>query len=334
MDVVKPSRLLFLVLLSLVVIVIVLATTGRRNLADNNKINPSNTNPGFDWHPPDTSQISFTPEGNLIHYGRDLIANTALYLGPKGSVAAITNGMNCQNCHLDAGTKFLGNNYGAVFSTYPRFRERSGTIENIYKRVNDCIERSLNGSRGLDTMSREMQAIKAYITWLGQNVPKDVKPVGSGIADLPFPDRSSDPVKGERVYMQNCQRCHGTNGEGTLNGEGTAYIYPPLWGAHSYTTAAGLYRISRFAGYVKLNMPFDAPHNSRSITEDEAWDVAAFVNSQPRPDRKYPKDWPNIAGKPVDHPYGPYADNFSETQHKYGPFEPIRLARSKKQAAK
>ena len=128
MEVVRPSRLLFLVISSLVLIVIVLATTGRRDLAVSNKTNSSNTNPGFDWHPPDTSQISFAPEGNLIHYGRDLIANTAVYLGPKGSVAAITNGMNCQNCHLDAGTKFFGNNYGAVFSTYPRFRERSGTI--------------------------------------------------------------------------------------------------------------------------------------------------------------------------------------------------------------
>ena len=179
-----------------------------------------------------------------------------------------------------------------------------------------------------------MQAIKSYITWVGHNVPKNVKPVGSGIADLPYPDRSADPVKGQRVYMQNCQRCHGTNGEGALNAEGTAYIYPPLWGDHSYTTAAGLYRISRFAGYAKHNMPFDAPHNSRSITDDEAWDVAAFVNSQPRPDKKYPKDWPNISGKPVDHPFGPFADNFSEAQHKYGPFEPIRLARSKKQSAK
>ena len=334
MGLVKSKRLLFLVMLSLIVIVVVLATTGRKDLAGNNKTNPSNTKPGFDWHPPDTSQIASTPDGKLILYGRDLIANTAHYLGPRGSVAPITNGMNCQNCHLEAGTKFFGNNYGAVFSTYPRFRERSGSTENIYKRVNDCIERSLNGTRGLDTMSREMQAIKAYITWLGQNVPKNVAPTGSGIANLPYPDRSADPVRGQRVYVQNCQRCHGINGEGILAGGSTAYIYPPLWGDHSYTTAAGLFRVSRFAGYVKHNMPFDAPHNSRAITDDEAWDVAAFVNSQPRPDKKYPQDWPNIAGKPVDHPFGPYADNFSESQHKYGPFEPIRLARSKKQATK
>lgn len=319
----------------MVVIVVTLATTTHKKVvAGNEKTDSSDTNPGFDWHPPDTSQISFTPEGKLILYGRDLIANTAVYLGPKGSVATITNGMNCQNCHLDAGTKFFGNNYGGVYSTYPRFRERSGTVENIYKRVNDCIERSLNGTRGLDTSSLEMQAIKAYITWLGQNVPKGENPAGTGIMALPYPDRSADPAKGHRVYIQNCQRCHGANGEGILHAESTGYIYPPLWGDHSYTTAAGLFRITRFAGYVKYNMPFDAPHNVRAITDDEAWDVAAFVNSQPRPEKKYPQDWPNIAGKPIDHPFGPYADNFSETQHKYGPFEPIRLARSKQQMPK
>jgi thiosulfate dehydrogenase len=44
-------------------------------------------------------------ERELIIYGQDLIAHTAKYLGPKGSVAQITNGMNCQNCHLQAGGK-------------------------------------------------------------------------------------------------------------------------------------------------------------------------------------------------------------------------------------
>ena len=37
---------------------------------------------------------------HLVRYGRDLIANTAHYLGPQGIVDHRTNGMNCQNCHL------------------------------------------------------------------------------------------------------------------------------------------------------------------------------------------------------------------------------------------
>jgi thiosulfate dehydrogenase len=100
-----------------------------------------------------------------------------------------------------------------------------------------------------------------------------------------------------------------------------------LWGSNSYNTGAGLYRISRFAGYARDNMPFDAPNNSAPLTDEEAWDVAAFVNSQPRPKKDYSKDYPNIGGKPFDHPFGPYKDKFSEEQHKYGPFDPIRSAK-------
>jgi len=84
-------------------------------------------------------------EKELVVYGRELIAHTSNYLGPKGSVKQISNGMNCQNCHLNAGTQPWGNNYFAVQSTYPKFRARSGTKENQIKRVNDCFERSLNG---------------------------------------------------------------------------------------------------------------------------------------------------------------------------------------------
>jgi thiosulfate dehydrogenase len=329
MQVINSRRLLLLVMMAMVIIIIVLVTTINKDQPINKKdIEPLPANEATIWEAPDTSQIPFTTEGSLIRYGRDLIASTSFYLGPKGKVAAITNGMNCQNCHLDAGTRSWGNNYSAVFSTYPKFRERSGTIENIYKRVNDCLERSLNG-HNLDTNSREMQAIYAYIKWLGQKVPKGMKPAKAGIEDIPFPDRSADPAKGQMVYTQKCQRCHGAEGNGSFNTDSTMYIYPPLWGSSSYNTGAGLYRISRFAGYVKDNMPFDAAYNGINLTNEEAWDVAAFVNSQPRPQKDYSKDWPTISTKPFDHPFGPYADNFSEEQHKYGPFDPIRRAKEK-----
>jgi thiosulfate dehydrogenase len=273
------------------------------------------------WYAPRIDQLPASGEADLIRYGKDLIARTSYYLGPKGKVATITNGMNCQNCHLEAGTRLWGNNYSAVFSTYPRYRERSGTVENIYKRINDCIERSLNGKK-IDTNSREMQAISTYINWLGHNVPKDVKPFGAGIRTISFLNRAADPARGRIVYEEKCQRCHGKNGEGVFIADGTMYEYPPLWGPDSYNTGAGLFRLGRFAGYVKDNMPFDkASHSSPHLTDEEAWDVAAFVNSQPRPQKEFSKDWPNIAGKPVDHPFGPFADGLSEQQHKYGPWE-------------
>ena len=263
-------------------------------------------------------------ERELIIYGQDLIAHTSKYLGPKGTVAQITNGMNCQNCHLQAGAKAWGNNYAAVFSTYPKFRDRSGQVETIYKRVADCMERSLNGI-AVDSTSREFKAIYAYIKWLGQAVKKAEQPIGSGIEKLPYLDRAADPKKGQIVYTAQCQSCHGANGEGQLTVDELEYAYPPLWGPHSYNDGAGLYRISNFAGYVKNNMPYLlTSHQSPKLTEEECWDVAAYVNSQTRPHKDQSNDWPKYDKKPLDFAFGPYADSFSETQHKYGPFKPIK----------
>jgi thiosulfate dehydrogenase len=262
-------------------------------------------------------------ERKTILYGEDLIANTAKYLGPQGSVAAITNGMNCQNCHLDAGTRPWGNNYGAVYSTYPRFRERSGSIETIFKRVNDCIQRSLNGEP-IDSNSREMQAITAYIHWLGKHVPAQKKPHGSGLGKLPYMNRAADPEKGRLVYKTHCSSCHGDNGEGQKSAGSPVYTNPPLWGENSFNTAAGLFRLSNFSFFVKNNMPYDKAHHEHHVLlNEEAWDVAAFVNSQPRPHKVFSMDWPDISKKPIDHPFGPYSDSFSESQHKYGPWKPI-----------
>ena len=263
-------------------------------------------------------------ERELVLYGQDLIAHTSKYLGPKGSVAQITNGMNCQNCHLQAGAKAWGNNFAAVFSTYPKFRDRSGQIETIYKRVADCMERSLNGT-AVDSNSRAFKAIYAYIKWLGKDVEKGQKPHGSGIEKLAYLDRAADPQKGQIVYTAQCQSCHGVNGEGQLTVDELEYTYPPLWGPHSYNDGAGIYRISNFAGYVKNNMPYLlTTHENPKLTEEECWDVAAYVNSQTRPHKDQSKDWPKFEKKPLDFAFGPYADGFSANQHKYGPFKPIK----------
>ena len=287
--------------------------------------------------PADWRLLRLKPEEQkLVLYGKELIANTAEYLGPKGSVSQISNGMNCQNCHLSAGTQPWGNNYFAVQANYPKFRERSGAVENQVKRVNDCFERSLNG-KALDSTSREMKAILAYIKWVGSDVPNKNTPRGAGIFKIKGLKRPTDPEKGKFVYQQKCQSCHQGNGEGIMAEKGKGYTYPPLWGKHSYNNGAGLYRISNFAGYVKYNMPLGATYDRPQLTDEEAWDVAAFVNSMPRPEKDLSKDWPNIAGKPFDHPFGPYADPYSEKQHKYGPYKPIKEwkeAQKKKQNSK
>ncbi len=297
-----------------------LASNGNENKPQLTSINSAEI-PDL-WRAPDVSSIPAGEEGDLIRYGRELIAQTAEYLGPNGKVMAMSNGMNCQNCHLDAGTKPLGNNYSAVASTYPKYRARSGTEETIEKRVNDCFERSLNGD-ALVNDSKEMKAIVAYINWLGNEVPKGESPKGAGLVELAFLDRAASPEKGKLIYEEKCVICHGASGEGILNAAGTTWTYPPLWGEKSYNEGAGLYRLSRFAGYVKSNMPLGATYYEPQLTDEEAWDVAAYVNSLPHPSKDLTNDWPDISKKPVDHPFGPFHDGFTEVQHKYGPFKPI-----------
>jgi thiosulfate dehydrogenase len=274
------------------------------------------------WHAPDVSTIPLGPEGEQIKYGMELISKTSSFIGPLGYVSKKANGMNCQNCHLKAGTKPFGNNYGSVASLYPKFRARSGALESIEKRVNDCFQRSLNGD-AIDSLSNEMRAIVVYLSWVGKEVPKGQKAAGSGFMTLKWLDRAANPVVGKKLYLQKCQVCHGNTGEGQKLTPTSNYLYPPLWGEHSFTTGAGLYRISNFAKYIYANMPDGSSHENPALKKDQAWDIAAYVLSLPRPKKIFKSDWPKLATKPIDHPFGPYADSFSEEQHKYGPFLPI-----------
>ena len=61
------------------------------------------------------------------------------------------------------------------------------------------------------------------------------------------------------------------------------------------------------------------------LSDDEAYDVSAYINSKPRPVKEgLEEDYPELFRKPVDSPYPPYADPFPQEQHQYGPFGPIR----------
>ena len=281
--------------------------------------------PADAWKEPDTATIPAGKAGNMIRYGRELIAHTADYYGPNGSIARITNGMNCQNCHLDGGSKLFGNNYASFISSYPKISGRSGTIQPASQRLADCFQRSLAG-KVPDTTKREIRSMLAYMKWIGQGVKKGQKLFGNATEKLAFMNRAADPVKGLVVFSAKCQSCHGENGEGILAADKKSYTYPPLWGKHSYNDGAGMYRITNLAGFVKNNMPFGATYQSPQLTDEEAWDVAAFVESKPRSHKDQHKDWTKLETKPIDFPFGPYADSFNEKQHKYGPFKPIKAA--------
>jgi thiosulfate dehydrogenase len=130
------------------------------------------------------------------------------------------------------------------------------------------------------------------------------------------------------VFSEKCAACHGENGLGVRNGasgDAKGYQFPPVWGPDSYNTGAGMHRVLTAAAFVKNNMPLGATFADPAISDEEAYDVAAYINSQPRPEKAdLEKDFPDRLKKPVYAPFPPWIDGFSAEQHKYGPFEPIR----------
>lgn len=74
------------------------------------------------WTPPDTSTIPHDEFGEMVRYGRELIVNTAYYIGPEGKAGKfLGNKMNCTNCHLDAGTKPYAFNFYSTHARYPQY---------------------------------------------------------------------------------------------------------------------------------------------------------------------------------------------------------------------
>ena len=268
---------------------------------------------------PDIHNLGNSPEEMIIRYGQELITNTAAYFGPHGKLSHAANGLNCQNCHQSAGLQMYSGNYYSVASTYPRYRERSGTIETVNRRLYDCFHRSL-GSQDADTNSSELKAMAAYITWVGKELQNPL-PEEFKNQEIPYITRAADTSKGWIVYVANCKSCHQENGGGMIAEDSINYKYPPLWGDKSYTVSAGMYRNSKLAAYIKYNMPLGSSFLHPTLSNEEAWDVAAFINSQKHPRVFFAGDWPLVSSKPVDYPFGPYNDSFSEARHKYGPYQ-------------
>jgi thiosulfate dehydrogenase len=216
-----------------------------------------------------------------------------------------------------------------LFGDFPQYSAQSGGEISIEDRINSCMTRSMNG-RALPNDAPEMQAIVAYIKFLSTDVAPGQHLPGLGAGHMPELSRAADPKRGEPIFARVCAACHNTDGSGIRRGTaGTdlGYLNPPLWGADSFNDGAGMARIIMFANFIHFNMPHGTDYLDARLGVEEAWDVAAYVESQPRPHRAgLERDFPDLLTKPVDAPYGPYFDKFSEQQHKYGPFSPIRAA--------
>lgn len=274
----------------------------------------------------DTLQIPKNKFGDAVKYGRELMLHTAYYIGPNGINGKYTgNKMSCTNCHQDAGTKPYSFNLQTSFQNYPEYRAREGKVLSLAERINNCIMHPHLG-KPLPLDGKEMIAFISYLKWINDSSKVDRNTPGVTNLDIPFPKIAASPQRGEELYTINCARCHGVNGEGIMVNDSSSYVYPPLWGAKAYQPGSSMHRVIKMAQWLVANMPYDkATHNQPFLKPDQALDLAAFINDDDIHKRPIVKEYqyPNIAEKPIDYDRGPFADPFSDTQHKYGPYQPI-----------
>ncbi len=267
------------------------------------------------------------PPAATEDYGRRLIAQTTEYLGPDAAdpkMRYTRSRLHCAACHLGVGADPGVLSLAAAANRYPRKAARLGGIETLEMRINGCMTRSLNG-RPLPENRVEMLAMVSYLRFVA------ARNAATGAAERATYDpanfrvlpRAANLAAGRHVFESRCTACHGSNGAGVRASTNPAlgYIFPPLWGDDSFNNGAGMHRVLTAAAFIKAKMPL----GRADLSDDQAFDVAAFINSQPRPEMSgLDRDYPDRAQKPVDNPYPPYADPFPVDQHRFGPFAPIQ----------
>jgi thiosulfate dehydrogenase len=276
---------------------------------------------------PGSATADSMPAAATAEYGQRLLRQTAALMGPDNpdpSMRYTGTRMACASCHLETGTKPGTLSLLESASRYPRESGRDGGMRDLRDRINGCMQRSMNG-RPLPRDSVEMIAMEAYIVGLGSQFAAmgESRRVSDEQPAFVEPDRAASVAAGGEVYESRCAVCHGANGQGLTATESPSdgYVFPPLWGADSFNDGAGMHRVLTAARFIKARMPL----GQADLSDDEAYDVAAYINSHPRPEMSdLDRDYPDRTQKPVDSPYPPYADPFPREQHRIGPFGPIR----------
>jgi thiosulfate dehydrogenase len=234
---------------------------------------------------PSESEIKDSITLASVRRGRALIHATRDSL-PRNVRASLS----CANCHIGDGTVRDAMPLVGSYARFPQYRARSGQVDVIEDRINDCFERSMNGV-ALPRGSRDMRDIVSYLAFLSRGFPVGAEMDGQGVPALAAV--KGDTTRGQAVFAANCVACHGSDGQGTA-------AAPPLWGPHSFNIGAGMSRVNSAARFIHKLMPRDRPG---ILTPQQAYDVAAYVTSRPRPDFKGKEnDWPR-GGAPPDVAY-------------------------------
>ena len=224
------------------------------------------------FEPPNESSLPAGKFGDMVRLGKDLFVHTDKLRGKY-----VGNGLKCVNCHLDAGRHANAAPLWAAYTIYPAYRKKTGEVSTFEQRLQGCFKYSMNG-KAPPLGSPELTALTVYSFWLATGAPVGVTLPGQGYPKLNKPAEPTNFARGAKIFASQCALCHGGNGEGTKVGD--AYVFPPLWGKDSFNWGAGMHQVNLAAGFIKANMPLSKPN---SLSDQEAWDVATFVDGHERP---------------------------------------------------
>ena len=224
------------------------------------------------YEPPPDSAI---PEGK---FGDEVRLGQKIFREP-GTYAAhyVGNDLRCSNCHLAAGRLAGSAPMGPAYTAYPAYRAKNGHVNSFEERLQGCFRYSMNG-KVPPLGDPVLVALESYSYFLAKGLPVDEKAPGRGFPELPKPPLPADFARGGQVFAQHCASCHGPDGQGQSSGGKIAF--PPLWGPRSYNWGAGMASVKNAAAFIHANMPLGL---AGSLSDQEAWDVATYMDSQVRP---------------------------------------------------
>jgi thiosulfate dehydrogenase len=249
----------------------------------------------FPRNPLTDPALDKSPLSEEIRQGFKIFTNT-----PAAAPRLAPGRISCSNCHMNAGQREKSLPLVGVAGMFPEHNRRAGRLFSLGDRITDCFVRSENATSGglsagdLPTpTTREVLAISAYLTWLARGAEIGKNPAWRGQNTIAssrlIPVAKLDPARGEAIYADRCVSCHGADGQGVTIGDKTA---GPLWGPDSWNDGAGAARVYTLAGMIRHSMPYLDPGN---MTDEDAQQLAAFIDSKPRPtypfkDRDYRTD--------------------------------------------
>jgi thiosulfate dehydrogenase len=224
------------------------------------------------FQPPSDSAIPAGKFGDVVRFGEKIFRDPATY-APQ----FVGNQLRCSNCHLQAGRQAGASPMWAAYTAYPAYRSKNRHVNSFEERLQGCFRYSMNG-KVPELGDPVLVALESYSYFLAKGLPTDESAPDRGFPALAKPPLPADYARGAKVYDQSCASCHGAQGLGQSSGG--QLVFPPLWGPQSYNWGAGMTSIKNAAEFIHANMPLAL---GGTLSVQQSWDVAAFIDSQVRP---------------------------------------------------